>query len=488
MTQSATQTSPEDAAAAGGAPGGLKFTLGSSAAPKDENPLRFSPKNVRKERAAKPLRAKRDRPVSPGGAFPRGPSEKVREAMSPSVAECLRAVFAAFLWHEGIVHDAMACASYLKFHPDLTKQGTFLWKLRQEAKPAAATPKGETKLTKEQKARQRHSVEVSAYSYLNVTVQNKEDLSKLGPNANILEEAKAQQEASCKLATVLEAGADALDLPLVLRHVVLLWEELAANCLKAIAQQLVLPSPTLPARLKKEKAKEKEKRRSKKKTQAGGGPSSKQLGAEALPDEGDEDGGGQCEMCGQAVPQQGFEPHFIAAHPGCGNTSHGCGYVGARWKFFPSKERLPLPCGQVFRGCYHMCWSCRNKFRGQSSHLTLGRDPGRKGKRKAGVRLLSPLPTVETHIVMRNNAMFLLDLASAASSHILTRPNPARKSPCPMPCVSELSPEASPFPKVRNPLSSASSCRRAALLTPFSLSPARWRFSASTRSTASSST
>ena len=42
--------------------------------------------------------------------------------MSHSVAECLRAVFAAFVWHEGIVHDAMACASFLKFHPVLTKE------------------------------------------------------------------------------------------------------------------------------------------------------------------------------------------------------------------------------------------------------------------------------------------------------------------------------------------------------------------------------
>ena len=34
----------------------------------------------------------------------------------------MRAVFAAFMWHEGIVHDAMACASFLKFHPNLPKQ------------------------------------------------------------------------------------------------------------------------------------------------------------------------------------------------------------------------------------------------------------------------------------------------------------------------------------------------------------------------------
>ena len=40
----------------------------------------------------------------------------VSKAVSPLVAECSRAVFASFLWHEGIVHDAMACASYLKFN------------------------------------------------------------------------------------------------------------------------------------------------------------------------------------------------------------------------------------------------------------------------------------------------------------------------------------------------------------------------------------
>lgn len=32
-------------------------------------------------------------------------------------------MFAAFVWHEGIVHDAMAVASYLKFHPNITKHG-----------------------------------------------------------------------------------------------------------------------------------------------------------------------------------------------------------------------------------------------------------------------------------------------------------------------------------------------------------------------------
>lgn len=45
----------------------------------------------------------------------------LKRALPPALAESLRAMFAAFLWHEGIVHDAMACASFLKFHPLLPK-------------------------------------------------------------------------------------------------------------------------------------------------------------------------------------------------------------------------------------------------------------------------------------------------------------------------------------------------------------------------------
>lgn len=43
-------------------------------------------------------------------------------ALSPAMAECQRAIFAAFLWQEGLVHDAMASATFLKFHSDLTKE------------------------------------------------------------------------------------------------------------------------------------------------------------------------------------------------------------------------------------------------------------------------------------------------------------------------------------------------------------------------------
>lgn len=49
------------------------------------------------------------------------PAGVLKRALPPALAESLRAMFAAFLWQEDIVHDAMACASFLKFHPLLPK-------------------------------------------------------------------------------------------------------------------------------------------------------------------------------------------------------------------------------------------------------------------------------------------------------------------------------------------------------------------------------
>jgi len=111
-----------------------------------------SSKQLRRERSRK---SKRDRVVSPvklsnsqTSRLSRGTetvcqtvqdcSSPVRKAMSPSVAQCLRAVYAAFLWHKGIVDDAMTCSSFLKFHPslpkDLPKDLTERWRQTREKK------------------------------------------------------------------------------------------------------------------------------------------------------------------------------------------------------------------------------------------------------------------------------------------------------------------------------------------------------------------
>nr|XP_027195486.1 E3 ubiquitin-protein ligase MYCBP2-like [Dermatophagoides pteronyssinus] len=45
----------------------------------------------------------------------------IKMAISNRSAQCIRAMFAAFIWHEGILNDFLTAASYLKFNADITK-------------------------------------------------------------------------------------------------------------------------------------------------------------------------------------------------------------------------------------------------------------------------------------------------------------------------------------------------------------------------------
>uniref|UniRef100_A0A8R1DYZ2 RCR-type E3 ubiquitin transferase n=1 Tax=Caenorhabditis japonica TaxID=281687 RepID=A0A8R1DYZ2_CAEJA len=46
-------------------------------------------------------------------------NKKLPNALTPNVSDCIRAVFAAFVWHEHLVKDLMAAAAYLRFHQNL---------------------------------------------------------------------------------------------------------------------------------------------------------------------------------------------------------------------------------------------------------------------------------------------------------------------------------------------------------------------------------
>jgi E3 ubiquitin-protein ligase MYCBP2 len=158
----------------------------------------------------------------------------VKEAMSPSVAESIRSVFAAFVWHEGIVHDAMAVASYLKFHPNMSKHG------------ASSTEAAEEVITEHTRARQRHSVEVSSASaYLNANNIETIDTSSLNANTNrnvaaATSSAKGGAEAIPEDATLQLADSG---LPPTIRLLVLIWEEIRSYCIHAILQQVIVASP-----------------------------------------------------------------------------------------------------------------------------------------------------------------------------------------------------------------------------------------------------
>lgn len=97
-----------------------------------------------------------------------------KQALSPSVAETIRAIFAAFLWHEGLVHDAIACASFLKFHPTIPKNNVY-------GMDQTMVEQRHEVLTKEEKIQQRHSVEITnTTNYLNARPSTLEALTRSG--------------------------------------------------------------------------------------------------------------------------------------------------------------------------------------------------------------------------------------------------------------------------------------------------------------------
>lgn len=267
LTQTGTQTSPESTNNSQ-----IKPTFSIGAISKEE---RVSPKMTRKDRTV--IKGRTKRSISPanlhslptgnrltytenaGGIIP------TKEAMSPSVAEALRAVFAAFLWHEGkqdqiqmtneivfilfkgIVHDAMACASFLKFHPTLPKQGALVI-TRHPTEPIL--DKRRQELSKEERARQRHSVEVtpSVDTYLHIQPSTLESLTRSAANANANRNRSRKTESTIKEGILTENfeasghGTVAV-LPPALKCLVYLWEELTSSCLQVISQNIIIASP-----------------------------------------------------------------------------------------------------------------------------------------------------------------------------------------------------------------------------------------------------
>jgi E3 ubiquitin-protein ligase MYCBP2 len=413
--------------------------------------------------------------------------EPVKEAISPSIAESLRAIFAAFLWHEGVVHDAMACASFLKFHPSLPKQGALVV-TRQPmggAEGGGAADTRRSELTKEQRARQRHSVEVStAGNYLHIQPSTLETLTRSAANANANRNRAKKQHAEAvikeesggsttatgdavgKLSSLPETSFHTVTvLPPALKSLVYLWEELSTSCLQAIMQQ-VLPSPTVPTKcakkllsvdkvvgamnskslqdsseqrgaIDKEISSKKAGRKKKEWKPMGranllGDVAGGLAGAAAML------GGGVggieretvCELCGSMYPHP-VTYHMRQAHPGCGGHAGGKGY-NSGGNFCVGWAGNCGDGGVGGSSWYLVCDTCREKYLRSKKQIGVsGKDKsgsskksstGRKkssGPGPSASRLLSPTAStapLETHIIMRNNAMFLLDLASAGGS------------------------------------------------------------------------
>ncbi|XP_066580931.1 E3 ubiquitin-protein ligase MYCBP2 [Prorops nasuta] len=429
-SQAQTQTSPDNATTTS-----IKghFSIGSSSA-KEERP------KVTRRDQIKVVKTRTKRSISPANTNQNpNPSRtlnlnkhKIKEAISPSVAECLRAVFAAFLWHEGIVHDAMACASFLKFHPSLPKQGALV-----VTRPTVVQPNDKEK--QEQKARQRHSVEVTnAGNYLHIQPSTLETLTRSAANANANRNRKKQDanmkevQSGSKLSALPEFHTVAI-LPPALKSLVFLWEELSTNCMQVIDQQSVLPSPISQIQTlrsmrrsmseksaKEDKSKDKDKKGNRKKKDFH--VKWKPFGMSNAGDNlGSIERETTCELCGLKFPHP-VTYHMKMMHPGCGWHAGGKGYnSGGNYCVGWAGD-----CGDGGVGgssWYIICDTCRDKYLKTRENKLMKKFVAGLSRKKDSTNkvLLSPMNSPngnETHVIMKSNAMFLLDLASASGLNI----------------------------------------------------------------------
>ncbi len=499
----------------------------------------MSPKASRRERS-KALRTKRERGSSPAktptsrsrsGSLQRERREPVNEAMSPSVAQCMRAVFAAFMWHEGIVHDAMACASFLKFHPSLPKEmpkfksaSLDRSSLKSNKSSRGSTPSGS--LTRQSKGLSLPQVDAGGNININEAVKKLEkggslkrefeggsgrkgDRSKgsgTSPGSTMVKERHNSESrasemdgapggsllknpspasSSSTVSDITVAASSESSLPPTLKHLVYFWEEMSTETQRIITQNLIQPSPAVGVRTKKQDKKEREKDRKGKKSRkdgkgaaagagaggggggagggggggGGGGPRGNLFGEAAANGVAAGAGGERetmCELCGGLYGHP-VTYHMKQMHPGCGRHAGGQGYnSGGNY------------CGGWAGNCgdggiggstwYLMCERCREKYLRDKKQAA--KEKTKKSKKKNTPIKQSPVVAMlGPHIVMKNNAMFLLDLASSACLNLPTNQkggditsssaaSPVKGGYSILPSVSEDSLNNSPFPPV----------------------------------------
>ncbi|KAL5012682.1 hypothetical protein ScPMuIL_011233 [Solemya velum] len=455
------------------------FNIGSST-PKEEAVRQvLSPKTSRKDRGRQ-LRSKRERAASPSPreltpvSRSRSSStsmmldqsqDTIKEALSPSVAECLRAVFAAFLWHEGIVHDAMACASFLKFHPNLSKEMSAFAKAKKQEKTRIRHATDSSKERNKRKeninineARVRFNLEPQ---FIKSEIAKSETSEK--PNRHektekdikfgkkLVERHKSEGNVSIPTFSQSIDSSDSQEssifeeketqLPPTLHHLVYFWEELSFSVIKVITHEVIYPSPALMAKVKrndrKEKDKDKEKKVKKKKdgklVQAKGNVFGDAMGGIFGPGGGG--GGGAavaaaavaageretaCELCGGSFPHP-VTYHMRQSHPGCGRHAAGKGY-NSNGNFCGGWAGN---CGEGgFGGSswYLLCDKCREKYLKEKKQVQKEKDKTKKIKKKTALsRQQTVVTPQDPHLILKNNAMFLLDLASASGFSLPTQ-------------------------------------------------------------------
>ncbi|XP_043360570.1 E3 ubiquitin-protein ligase MYCBP2 isoform X20 [Dermochelys coriacea] len=414
----------------------IHFSIG-KAPLKDEQDMRASPK-VSRKCASRHTRPKKEKSCLLFKGDGSKSVEPAKQAMSPSVAECARAVFASFLWHEGIVHDAMACSSFLKFNPELTK----------EHAPIRNSLNQQPTEEKETKLKNRHSLEISSALNMFNIAPHGPDISKMGSiNKNkvlsMLKEPPLHEKCEDGKTEITSFETTShytmkskSPLPLTLQHLVAFWEDISLATIKAASQNMIFPSPGSCAVLKKkesDKDNKKTKKEKKKKEKAEARPRGNLFGEMAQLAVGGPEKDTICELCGESHPYP-VTYHMRQAHPGCGRYAGGQGY-----------NSIGHFCGGWAGNCgdggiggstwYLVCDRCREKYLREKQ--AAAREKVKQYRRKPmQVKTPRALPTMEAHQVIKANALFLLSLSSAAEPSILCY-HPAKSFQSQLPSVKE---------------------------------------------------
>uniref|UniRef100_A0A0K2UH48 RCR-type E3 ubiquitin transferase n=1 Tax=Lepeophtheirus salmonis TaxID=72036 RepID=A0A0K2UH48_LEPSM len=369
------------------------------------------------------------------------PDGPVKEALSPSVAESIRTVFAAFVWHENIIHDTIAAASFLKFHPNLNKADDIIKTGKVALDPSTSSGRAFRKKWTENAKSHRHSMDVSSSAYQHHVSQNS---NVAWNNANENSTTKQQEEEKLKKEVHKSKGNLC---PPTLKLLAVLWEEIRSYCIHAILQQVIVSSNPLhhtqlsSNRVAKQTLLEK---RSKTKARIKNSLKSKEQQPPVEP-------GKLCEMCDQYFGNP-VTYHMRLEHPGCGSHAGGKGYNsgGNYCKGWAGN------CGDGGVGgssWYLICSNCRDNYKKISSQQippppppsgSDSNDPppippvkpskslppsssslpikSRSSSKRSKITTSSSSNTlhssgINSHIIMKNNATFLLDLSSSSNNN-----------------------------------------------------------------------
>ena len=351
-------------------------------------------------------------------ALPTMPTSSVqRQALSPAVAECQRAIYAAFLWQEGLVHDALASAVYLKFHPELTKEMKMEPKIAERVKDEEESERKEGEEEKATEERGRKGENEGGKK--EETKRKEEETGKSAeaeegnerPEKKDMKSSSAKDVSSAKQEMIPKSSLSFLSsesdvkmaghtLPPTLNHLVTFWDEISAKVLHNSSVSFAPPKvPEVAQELQRRYEEEKKeldmcKKEKDKKPGAGGGI-----------------GSTLCELCDQSFPDP-VTYHMKEVHAGCGKHGKGWGY-NSRGTFCSGWAGN---CGDGGRGgstWYLMCKDCHTKYlaiKEEGKKRTVRTTPLPKMRtRKPGKPRV--LPVISAVQGMIQNAKFLLEIS-----------------------------------------------------------------------------